>query len=91
MLYTFYRPQNHCNLIKAVFVKADVIATTWRDGPYLLVVKITSSKPESDWNLTGEQDSCWSVGLCWVCVRLLCGGCVKKKNIRSKSAPMPVL
>ncbi|XP_063048043.1 transmembrane protein 87A isoform X2 [Engraulis encrasicolus] len=30
----------------------DVIATTWRDGPYLLVVNITSSKPESDWNLT---------------------------------------
>ncbi|XP_041921781.1 transmembrane protein 87A isoform X1 [Alosa sapidissima] len=33
-------------------VPADVIATTWRDGPYLLVVKITSTKPESDWNLT---------------------------------------
>ncbi|KAL2082991.1 hypothetical protein ACEWY4_020764 [Coilia grayii] len=33
-------------------VPADVIATTWKNGPYLLVVNITSSKPELDWNLT---------------------------------------
>ncbi|XP_034753381.1 transmembrane protein 87A isoform X2 [Etheostoma cragini] len=30
----------------------DVIATTWKDGPYLLVVKIESSKPDANWNLT---------------------------------------
>ncbi|XP_028325209.1 transmembrane protein 87A isoform X1 [Gouania willdenowi] len=33
-------------------IKDNVIATTWKDGPYLLVVKIVSSKPESNWNLT---------------------------------------
>ena len=32
----------------------DTIATTWKDGPYLLVVKITSNKPETNWNLTGQ-------------------------------------
>ncbi|XP_029962343.1 transmembrane protein 87A isoform X2 [Salarias fasciatus] len=32
--------------------KDDVIATTWKDGPYLLVVKIMSSKPEANWNIT---------------------------------------
>ncbi|XP_036403152.1 transmembrane protein 87A [Megalops cyprinoides] len=34
------------------FVTDDVIATTWRDGPYLLVVSIKSTKPEGNWNLT---------------------------------------
>ncbi|CAJ1067432.1 transmembrane protein 87A-like isoform X2 [Xyrichtys novacula] len=33
-------------------VKENVIATTWKDGPYLLVVKIVPSKPEANWNLT---------------------------------------
>ncbi|XP_015249647.1 PREDICTED: transmembrane protein 87A-like isoform X1 [Cyprinodon variegatus] len=32
--------------------KANVIATTWRDGPYLLVVKVNSSIKEAKWNLT---------------------------------------
>lgn len=31
----------------------NVIATTWKDGPYLLVVKFMSSKQDSNWNLTG--------------------------------------
>ncbi|KAM7385761.1 hypothetical protein PAMP_001819 [Pampus punctatissimus] len=30
----------------------NVIATTWKDGPYLLVVKIVSNKQEANWNLT---------------------------------------
>ncbi|XP_061083685.1 transmembrane protein 87A isoform X1 [Conger conger] len=30
----------------------DVIATTWRDGPYLFVVLVNSSNPEAKWNLT---------------------------------------
>ncbi|KAJ8359825.1 hypothetical protein SKAU_G00163500 [Synaphobranchus kaupii] len=30
----------------------DVIATTWRDGPYLLVVSVKSSNPEANWNLS---------------------------------------
>ncbi|TTI76918.1 Transmembrane protein 87A [Bagarius yarrelli] len=29
-----------------------VIATTWRDGPYLLVVLIQTNKKDIDWNLT---------------------------------------
>ncbi|XP_043112123.1 transmembrane protein 87A [Puntigrus tetrazona] len=29
-----------------------VIATTWKDGPYLLVVQINSSKQDANWNLT---------------------------------------
>ncbi|XP_029031176.1 transmembrane protein 87A [Betta splendens] len=34
-------------------IKDNVIATTWRDGPYLLVVKIESSKPlVANWSLT---------------------------------------
>ncbi|XP_034538022.1 transmembrane protein 87A-like isoform X2 [Notolabrus celidotus] len=33
-------------------IKDNVIATTWKDGPYLLVVKIVSSKPDANWNLT---------------------------------------
>ncbi|XP_069546292.1 transmembrane protein 87A [Brachyistius frenatus] len=36
----------------SVSVRDNVIATTWKDGPYLLVVKIMSSKPESNWDLT---------------------------------------
>ncbi|XP_067092820.1 transmembrane protein 87A isoform X1 [Osmerus mordax] len=32
--------------------KSDVIATTWREGPYLLVVKISSDRPAAGWNLT---------------------------------------
>ncbi|XP_059421693.1 transmembrane protein 87A-like [Carassius carassius] len=35
-----YRPMEH------------VIATTWRDGPYLLVVQINSTKQDANWNLT---------------------------------------
>ncbi|KAF6723716.1 Transmembrane protein 87A [Oryzias melastigma] len=34
-----------------VKIRDGVIATTWRDGPYLLVVKVLSSK-EANWNLT---------------------------------------
>ncbi|KAG9344419.1 hypothetical protein JZ751_011089 [Albula glossodonta] len=33
-------------------VSDDVIATTWRDGPYILVVVIKSTNQESSWNLT---------------------------------------
>ncbi|XP_062422648.1 transmembrane protein 87A isoform X1 [Pungitius pungitius] len=33
-------------------IQDNVIATTWRDGPYVLVVKIVSSKPNANWNLT---------------------------------------
>ncbi|KAM9344952.1 LOW QUALITY PROTEIN: transmembrane protein 87A [Symphorus nematophorus] len=33
-------------------IKENVIATTWKDGPYLLVVKIVSSKPDANWDLT---------------------------------------
>ncbi|KAM4599998.1 transmembrane protein 87A isoform 1-T1 [Fundulus diaphanus] len=32
--------------------RENVIATTWKDGPYLLVVKVMSNKPELNWNLT---------------------------------------
>uniref|UniRef100_A0A672PPS0 Transmembrane protein 87B n=1 Tax=Sinocyclocheilus grahami TaxID=75366 RepID=A0A672PPS0_SINGR len=32
--------------------KDHVISTTWRDGPYLLVVHINSSKQDVNWNLT---------------------------------------
>jgi len=38
----------------SVNINDNVIATTWKDGPYLLVVKFESSKPEANWNLTGE-------------------------------------
>lgn len=38
----------------SVKIRDHVIATTWKDGPYLLVVKIESSKPEANWSLTGE-------------------------------------
>uniref|UniRef100_A0A674C4C9 Transmembrane protein 87A-like n=1 Tax=Salmo trutta TaxID=8032 RepID=A0A674C4C9_SALTR len=36
----------------SVSLKHDVIATTWKDGPYLLVVVIKSNKQEANWNLT---------------------------------------
>lgn len=36
-------------------IKENVIATTWKDGPYLLVVKIMSSKPDANWYLKGEM------------------------------------
>ncbi|KAM9809883.1 transmembrane protein 87A isoform 2-T2 [Syngnathus typhle] len=32
--------------------KDNVIASTWKDGPYLLVVKIVPSKQDANWNLT---------------------------------------
>ncbi|KAA0718346.1 Transmembrane protein 87A [Triplophysa tibetana] len=32
--------------------KDNVIATTWRDGPYLLVVELHPSKQDVNWNLT---------------------------------------
>ncbi|XP_065152253.1 transmembrane protein 87A [Paramisgurnus dabryanus] len=32
--------------------KDNVIATTWRDGPYLLVVAVQQSKQDVNWNLT---------------------------------------
>lgn len=38
----------------SVTIKDNVIATTWRDGPYLLVVQVESSK-EANWNLTGRM------------------------------------
>nr|XP_020459733.1 transmembrane protein 87B isoform X2 [Monopterus albus] len=36
----------------SVKIKDNVIATTWTDGPYLLVVKIMSTKQDASWNLT---------------------------------------
>lgn len=39
---------------RSLNIKDNVIATTWKDGPYLLVVKILSSKPNVSWSLTGE-------------------------------------
>ncbi|XP_064858632.1 transmembrane protein 87A isoform X1 [Oncorhynchus nerka] len=36
----------------SVSLKDDVIATTWKDGPYLFVVVIKSNKQEANWNLT---------------------------------------
>ena len=38
----------------SVNIKDNIIATTWKDGPYLLVVKIVPSKQDANWNLTGE-------------------------------------
>lgn len=32
--------------------KEHVIATTWRDGPYLLVVSVGPDKTDIKWNLT---------------------------------------
>lgn len=42
------------NSSSSVNIQDNVIATTWKDGPYLLVVKIVSSKQDANWNLTGE-------------------------------------
>ncbi|KAM9847327.1 transmembrane protein 87A [Aulostomus maculatus] len=36
----------------SVNLKDNVIATTWKDGPYLLVVRILPSKQDAHWNLT---------------------------------------
>ncbi|XP_019953018.1 transmembrane protein 87A isoform X1 [Paralichthys olivaceus] len=36
----------------SVNLKDDVIATTWKDGPYLLVVKFVPSRHDIYWNLT---------------------------------------
>ncbi|XP_042289669.1 transmembrane protein 87A isoform X2 [Thunnus maccoyii] len=36
----------------SVNIRDNVIATTWKDGPYLLVVKIVSNKSDANWNLT---------------------------------------
>ncbi|XP_070834054.1 transmembrane protein 87A isoform X1 [Chaetodon trifascialis] len=33
-------------------IKDNVIATTWKDGPYLLVVKFVTSQQDVSWNLT---------------------------------------
>ncbi|XP_067380208.1 transmembrane protein 87A isoform X1 [Channa argus] len=33
-------------------IRDNVIATTWKDGPYLLVVKFVSTKQDANWNLT---------------------------------------
>ncbi|XP_077468893.1 transmembrane protein 87B isoform X1 [Stigmatopora argus] len=33
-------------------IQDNVIASTWKDGPYLLVVKIVPSKQDVNWNLT---------------------------------------
>ncbi|XP_061693550.1 transmembrane protein 87A isoform X1 [Syngnathoides biaculeatus] len=33
-------------------LKDNVIASTWKDGPYILVVKIVPSKQDVNWNLT---------------------------------------
>ncbi|XP_061766469.1 transmembrane protein 87A [Nerophis ophidion] len=33
-------------------VKDNVVTSTWKDGPYLLVVKIEPSKQDANWNLT---------------------------------------
>ena len=38
----------------SLHIKDNVIATTWKDGPYLLVVKFLSSNPNVNWSLTGE-------------------------------------
>ncbi|KAM7408930.1 hypothetical protein PAMA_002583 [Pampus argenteus] len=36
----------------SVKIRDNVIATTWKDGPYVLVVKIVSNKQDGNWNLT---------------------------------------
>ncbi|XP_077351773.1 transmembrane protein 87B isoform X2 [Festucalex cinctus] len=37
---------------RSTMVKNNVIASTWKDGPYLLVVKIVPDKKDTNWNLT---------------------------------------
>lgn len=48
-------------------IKENIIATTWKDGPYLLVVKISSSKPNADWYLKGKAFISAAALLC-ICV-----------------------
>ena len=52
--YTRWLTEEIVNVNKSVKHKDDVVTTTWKDGPYLLVVKIKSNKPEVKWNLTGK-------------------------------------
>lgn len=52
----------------SVSLKHDVIATTWKDGPYLLVVVIKSNKQEANWNLTGGFTTLTPMHLNWVVV-----------------------
>lgn len=54
----------------SVHVKDNIIATTWKDGPYLLVVKIVSSKQDANWNLTGEELLYYVTGLCYPLIRV---------------------
>ncbi|KAI5108595.1 transmembrane protein 87B, partial [Silurus meridionalis] len=42
--------QNNTSVFK--ILKDHVITSTWRDGPYLLVVSITPDKKDFNWNLT---------------------------------------
>ncbi|KAK0149836.1 Transmembrane protein 87A [Merluccius polli] len=50
--YTRWLTEEIVNGNSSLKLKDDVIVTTWKDGPYLLVVKITASKPEVAWNLS---------------------------------------
>ncbi|XP_056465597.1 transmembrane protein 87A [Gadus chalcogrammus] len=50
--YTRWLTEEIVNVNKSVKPKDDVIASTWKDGPYLLVVSIKSNKPDVKWNLT---------------------------------------
>lgn len=50
----------------SVSLKDDVIATTWKDGPYLFVVVIKSNKQEANWNLTGGFATLTTMRLSWV-------------------------
>ena len=52
--YTRWLTEEIIGVNKSVKPKDDVIATTWKDGPYLLVVSIKSNTAEVKWNLTGE-------------------------------------
>ncbi|CAL8359466.1 unnamed protein product [Boreogadus saida] len=50
--FTRWLTEEIVNVNKSVKPKDDVIASTWKDGPYLLVVSIKSNKPDVKWNLT---------------------------------------
>ncbi|KAJ3610198.1 hypothetical protein NHX12_022292 [Muraenolepis orangiensis] len=50
--YTRWLTDEVVSVNSSAKLKDDVIVTTWKDGPYLLVVKITANKPEAKWNLT---------------------------------------
>lgn len=54
----------------SVHINDNIIATTWKDGPYLLVVKIVSSKQDANWNLTGEEPLYYVTGLCYPLIRM---------------------